>query len=105
VSPRRGSRRVAPSELRRIFNEGGYLERVGSNELIEALESERPARPEAQQPLGTMSRMVWYYAVDSDGTLAKVALVHEYRRPDGSIGGSGRPDPKRLIVDDEIWYC
>jgi hypothetical protein len=26
-----------------------------------------------------------------------VALVHQYRRPGGSIGGKGRPDPKVLI--------
>ncbi len=52
-----------------------------------------------------MSRMVWYYAMTGDGSLRKVALVHEYRRPDGSLGGSGLPDPKRLIVGDEILFC
>jgi hypothetical protein len=40
----------------------------------------------------TRSQMVAYY--ESDGRL--VALVHQYRRPDGSLRG-GRPDPKRLV--------
>lgn len=45
--------------------------------------------------------MVWYY----DESLEGVALVHQYLRPDGSLGGSGKPDPKRLLLDDEILYC
>jgi len=28
----------------------------------------------------------------------KIAHVHQYRRQDGSIGGSGKPDPKRMWV-------
>jgi len=28
-----------------------------------------------------------------------VAVVFQYLRPDGSIGGSGRPDPKFLLRD------
>jgi hypothetical protein len=27
-----------------------------------------------------------------------IAIVHQYVRPDGQLGGSGRPDPKRVIV-------
>jgi hypothetical protein len=70
-------------------------------ELLQVVEREAPARRQANQPAGTMSRMVWY--VDTDRV--KIALVHEYRHPDGSIGGSGRPDPKRLDINGEILYC
>jgi hypothetical protein len=94
-------RRVTPQELRNLFNSRGYYERVIRNELTAALESERPARTEANQPPGTLSQMVWYY----DKSLRRVALVHQYLRPDGSLGGSGRPDPKRLLLDDEILFC
>lgn len=44
--------------------------------------------------------MVEYFAVDG----RMMALVHQYLRPDGSIGGSGRPDPKRVRVGDEEWF-
>ena len=97
----RSVRRVTGAELRRAFNEGRYYERVLRNELIASVESERPARPEASQPPGTVSQMVWYF----DQDLNRVALVHQYVRPDGSLGGSGLPDPKRLLLADEILYC
>jgi hypothetical protein len=70
-------------------------------ELLQVVEREAPARRQANQPAGTKSRMVWY--VDTDRV--KIALVHEYRHPVGSIGGSGRPDPTRLDINGEILYC
>ena len=32
-----------------------------------------------------------------------VALAHQYRHPDGSIGASGKPDPKQVLVGGELW--
>ena len=32
-----------------------------------------------------------------------VAEVHQYVRPDGSLGGSGLPDPKRLYKDGILY--
>ena len=32
-----------------------------------------------------------------------LALVHPYPRPDGSLGGSGQPDPK-VVVHQGIEY-
>jgi len=92
---------VPAAILRQLFNDGRYWERVNENELVAAVEREGPARPQAGQPPGTMSRMVWYF----DSQRQRVALVHEYRLPDGTLGGSGRPDPKRLMVGDEILIC
>ena len=45
--------------------------------------------------------MVWYLGHDGQ----KNVLVHQYLLPDGTIGGSGRPDPKRMILDDEVIFC
>jgi hypothetical protein len=45
--------------------------------------------------------MVWYL----DDQRNRLALVHEYRLPDGSLGGSGKPDPKRMYFEGEILYC
>lgn len=94
-------RRVAPEVLRQVFNEGRYYERVCSNELLATVETSHPAPPAAGQPPGTVSEMVAYH----DNGFRRLALVHQYRRPDGSLGGSGRPDPKRLLLDNEILYC
>ena len=50
------------------------------------------------EPPGTRSQM----RVIADGT-DFLALVHLYLRPDGSLGGSGRPDPK-VVVHQGIEY-
>jgi hypothetical protein len=52
------------------------------------------------QPFGTRSQIIAYFDGDR-----KVAIVHQYLRADGSIGGSGRPDPKEITEDDVIYYC
>jgi len=33
-----------------------------------------------------------------------VALVHQYLRRDGSLGASGKPDPKMLFDRGELLY-
>jgi hypothetical protein len=43
-------------------------------------------------------RVVWR---DANGTL--VADCHQYLRPDGSIGASGKPDPKRLRIGNVVY--
>ena len=34
-----------------------------------------------------------------------VVFVHEFVLPDGSLGASGKPDPKRIWLKKEILYC
>ena len=97
----RPSRRVEPSEIRERFNESGLLERVARGDLVTVLEADRFVRAEVGLPEGTRSQMVWY--LNQEGQ--KLALVHQYLLPDGSIGGSGRPDPKQMMLNDEIIYC
>jgi hypothetical protein len=35
----------------------------------------------------------------------KVAIAHQYVKPDGTIGGSGRPDPKWLLEEGVIYLA
>ena len=94
-------RRVEPIEIRELFNRSGLFEQALQGELNTVLEDDRPVRAELGMPEGTRSQMVWYLSLDGQ----KLALFHQYLLPDGSIGGSGRPDPKRMILDDETVYC
>ena len=94
-------RRVEPSEIRERFNESGLFERVLRGELETVLEDDRLVRAEVGLPEGARSQMVWYLGLDGQ----KLVLVHQYLLPDGSIGGSGRPDPKRMILEDEVIMC
>jgi hypothetical protein len=57
-----------------------------------------PTRIEAKEPLGTRSQEFSYF----DGNM-EVVRGHQYLRPNGQLGGSGRPDPKR-IFEGGIWY-
>jgi hypothetical protein len=84
-----------------MFNEGRFVERAASGELQIRVkpESEHPAPAAAEEPAGTLSHILQYF--DSAGLL--VAQAHEYLRPDGTVGGSGRPDPKWLFIDETIY--
>lgn len=95
------ARRVSPWELRELFGTLELLERRARNELLAVTQSERPAAESSGQPPGTMSRTEWWYTTD----LNKVALVHFFVHPDGTIGGSGLPDPKRIWTGTEILFC
>jgi hypothetical protein len=93
-------RRVSAAQLRQMFNDDRLYERVQSGELQERVLKERhPSLRRAGEPWCTRSQIVGYY----DAQLRKVALVHQYMRPDGRLGASGRPDPKRIFKDGELY--
>ena len=88
---------VTKGTIRKYFNDGRFAERVGSGELTTMLKWESHADPRRTgEPLCTQSQIVYYYAPDGHA----VAVVHQYLRPDGTIGASGLPDPKCLFLQD-----
>jgi hypothetical protein len=89
--------RITPQEMRKLFNDNGFLEKVKRGELIESVRADRhPSLPLANEPWCTRSQEISYIEVSSN---EEVARVHRYLRTDGSIGLSGRPDPKRLSLN------
>lgn len=92
--------RLAVDEMRRIFNESGYAEMAASGVFSTRLEEDdHPTCTLAKEPHCTRSQLVSYWT--SDGQM--VALVHQYLRPDGTIGATGRPDPRKLLIDGVIY--
>lgn len=90
---------VSPDDLRAIFERGRYFERTRTGELSEReLVRGRPSTSSAH-PADAVSRRVAYY--DQEGR--ERAVVHELILPDGSIGGSGRPDPMRVDEDGTLY--
>ena len=91
---------VDEQTLRHYFNIGQIEQRTQRGELTTKVKpgSKHAARPEANEPPGTISHIVQYF--DENGEL--IAKAHEYVRPDGSVGASGRPDPKWLRIGDRI---
>jgi hypothetical protein len=86
--------------MRRRFNRGRYYERTLEGSLSANIErNTHPSRTEASEPFCTHTQAVSYL----DTNQQEVARVHQYLRPDGLIGASGRPDPKR-ILENGIMY-
>jgi|SRR5271157_868914 len=92
--------RVDEWEMRKMFNDGGFREKVRSGELRAWVRRDtHPSRTETAEPFCTRPQEVSYLD-DRDN---EVARVHQYVRPDGTIGASGLPDPKRLLVGGVLY--
>lgn len=95
-------RNVSIWELRRRFNEGRYWERARAGEFQQIVKyNGRPNPADSGEPYCTRSQIVVY--VDEQNQ--KIAHVHQYLRPDGTIGGAGKPDPKRLLEEGVVYQA
>ena len=94
---------VLPRILRERFNDSQILAMVQREELtVEYVRNAHLQRPElVGEPACTHSQIIHY--LDREGSF--LATVHQYLRSDGSLGASGRPDPKRMRVGNEIWIA
>lgn len=93
-------KRVSAEVLRKLFNDSGYWERCQNGLLQPTLrKSKHPSAPRAKEPFCTQSQYITY--VNSAGE--KVAGVHQYLRTDGTLGASGRPDPKEVLIDGILY--
>ncbi len=85
--------------IRQLFRELQILSRVDRGELVALLKADRhPERPLGNEPICTRSQIVCYYTHNCQ----LVAEAHQYLRPDGTLGLSGLPDPKRIVLPDKI---
>ncbi|MHB8778879.1 MAG: hypothetical protein ACYC6R_14140 [Anaerolineales bacterium] len=91
---------VTQEYIRKLFNETGLFElaKLGNLRTYVKRSSHPTSPPPPGQPLCTWSQIVYYYDMENK----PLAIVHQYLRPDGSIGASGLPDPKRLFFEDRI---
>lgn len=89
---------MTDAELRARFEAGRYLQRAADGEFVCCLKDECIATSQ-DEPVGTRSVMVG----DLDRSGYRIFLVHLYLRADGSIGASGREDPKWLYEDGSLY--
>ncbi len=84
-----------------MFDNGYFRDRLLSGELHTMVKKEyHPSPDKAFEPTCTRSQLLAYL----DGNSQVVALVHQFKRMDGSIGASGKPDPKLIFVDGIYYY-
>ena len=82
-------------EVRAVFN-AYILPRVRSGELLEFTLPASHAATDSRQPPATLSQTVIYLSKES-----MVARAHRFVLPDGEIGASGLPDPKRVLFEGQ----
>ena len=93
--------RITEQEIRKLFNDGLYWSRAKQGDLRQILIKEKhPSPPRSSEPICTLSQILSYV----DATDNEVALVHQYLRPDKTLGASGIPDPKRLLKEDILYF-
>jgi hypothetical protein len=92
---------VPADTMRQVFNDAGYWELAKQGKLHEKIYFEEAPREGSGEPPGTLSQIVAY--LDSQGR--QVAIVHQYLRKDGRLGGWGKPDPKKLFHDGKIYIA
>ena len=89
--------KVDERKLRELFNDPETNRILRMQTSHEVTVREEPAT--AGQVAGTMSFIKdWYGYDETRGESFFVATVHYYKRPDGSIGASGKQDPKIVVV-------
>jgi hypothetical protein len=93
-------KRVTKKELRALFNRGAYCDPDLRGKVEEHIERSSDIAQDLcrklRMPHGSQSQIVAYRLPG----LGKIALVHQYVRPDGTV--RGKPDPKYLLVDGVI---
>lgn len=82
------------------FNSGQYWDRAKSGEFkMVVIETRHPSLTLANEPFCTQSQMVSY----RDASNNEIVRVHQYLRSDGTLGASGKPDPKRLMENNVLF--
>jgi hypothetical protein len=91
--------RISERELQYKFNnnEGGYKNRM--DELEISCSYDEPASPKSGQDPGTTSKI---FKFRENG--ATVMILHFFLRSDGSLGASGKFDPKNLLIEGILYY-
>jgi hypothetical protein len=89
-------RKVSKRELRSIWNDPTFQSTLlrKTTQRVDVYEALAP--PDSGQEDGTLSCV---YDLMDNPNERLLGTFHMYRRPDGSIGASGKADPIFLLVD------
>lgn len=91
--------KVAPIIIRQLFNDAEFYEKINTGEIYTyTSENSHLEDPKPPDPYCTHSQILYYYSEEP----RLVAVVHQYLKPDGTLGQSGLPDPQRIFLPDRI---
>ena len=91
--------RISERDLQNKFNhgEGGLRDRMDELEIL--CDYDEPASPSSKQDPGTRSKL---FKFRENGIT--VMALHFFLKVDGSLGASGKFDPKILMVNGILYY-
>lgn len=91
---------VTATWLRELFTETDlwYRSVIGELHTVKIADG-HPSPSQSGEPFCTRSQRLVY--VDRDGRA--IAQVHQYLRQDGTIGASGKPDPKLILHEGTVY--
>ena len=96
-------KRLSPNSIREMFNKSQYPKMIEDGRLVADqpyLRDDHLKEPQKRkEPWCTRAQTIRYR--DRAGQWAVV--IFQYLRPDNTIGGSGRPDPKRLRIGNRVF--
>jgi hypothetical protein len=96
-------RRVSDVRIREIFNSSQHPAAIQNREYIEQILSDDPVPAATARrrrwPRGTRSQYVRYL----NSRREVMVEVHRFRKPDGTLAASGRPDPKLVRIGNVIY--
>lgn len=94
---------ASASEIRDLFNQSDIPRQISTGLLRPEYLRNKHLTPDRTEELGlpycTHAQMIRYR--DQEGR--PVVEVFQYLRPDGSLGASGLPDPKRLWLGSAVY--
>jgi hypothetical protein len=91
--------KISQRELQDKFNrnDGGSPLRMDS--LRKECTYDQPAHPRSGQVAGARSRIDKFFDGDQ-----LVIVVHYFLKPDGTLGWSGKYDPKKLLISGVLYW-
>jgi len=97
MMPPRQRLKVSPAIIRGLFNYY-IVPAINRGDVAPKIKRDSPADPvRSGQPPGSRSQTIHLLEVATGQIVAK---THCYRLPDGSIGASGKLDPKWIMIGD-----
>jgi hypothetical protein len=85
-----------------MFDAEKFDDKIRNGHVTQRVASDHhPSAPKARVPYCTRSQLVQYL----DGAGTELATAHRYLQPDGSLGTSGKPDPKRMLKDGRLYIA
>ena len=93
--------RVPPSILRQRFNNSELSPLIEAGLLEPKRQEDRHLTDPERIGEKYCTQHQWKRYVDSDGKI--ILETSNFLRRDGTLGASGKPDPKRMRVGNRLW--